>query len=285
MPDIMSEQEAIQCPICQKRFTDAFSSRARSKHISYCRKRHKSGPLSRRKACDECVRSKVRCSTESGGCARCASRNVPCKYWGILQSNDPANEKDSSDTTLVASSEITLVTSNNPSRSMENFTPGFDGIALANREIYSNSTSIFPNGVWRDVLDPEWSHVSDLATTSGEGQPYGLLLETSSIDYDFQNTFSATSQSLRTIPPSPAYRDPPSLFERRRYSEPELELTREHALHILRSYPYMIANQSSVPSFIHPEYQSLSENDTAQPSPLAAALSLAKMLLHGRRMD
>ncbi|KAF3765749.1 hypothetical protein M406DRAFT_239708, partial [Cryphonectria parasitica EP155] len=46
-----------------------------------------------------------------------------------------------------------------------------------------------------------------------------------------------------------------SLFERRKFSEPEIELTADLALHILRSYPYTMVNRDSVPPFIHPKYQ------------------------------
>ena len=92
-------------------------------------------------------------------------------------------------------------------------------------------------------------------------------------------------QPQSSIPGSLDYRDSPSLFERRRFSEPELELTGDLALHILRSYPHMMANQDSVPPFIHPKYQDLFGSDTTRPSPLFAALKLAKMLLHGKRMN
>ncbi|KAF2421788.1 hypothetical protein EJ08DRAFT_665063 [Tothia fuscella] len=239
-------------------------SRAQSKHVLYCRKKHKSGPYSRRKACDECVRSKVPCSTEPGGCARYASRKVSCNYRDIPKRNNPANENDGGDTALVASSEIALVSStNDPPRSMEDLRSSVDEIAHEDLGIYSNSTTSLANLGWRCTLNPDWSQVSDLTTTSVEGQSLGLPLGTSSIDDNFDSTFSAASsleysfQFLRTIPSSPVYREPSSLFER--------------------------LNQDSVPPFIHPKYQSLSGDDAAQPSPLSAALNLARMLLHGRR--
>lgn len=133
--------------------------------------------------------------------------------------------------------------------------------------------------------------MSDLTTDFGEGNPLGSHVNASSINSEVRsasNIITLSEQSLQSsfsIPVSLSYRDPSSLFERRKFSEPELELIGDLALHILRSYPYMMANQGSVPPFIHPKYQYLSESDTARPNSLNAALKLAKMLLHGRRMN
>jgi hypothetical protein len=81
------------------------------------------------------------------------------------------------------------------------------------------------------------------------------------------------------------YRSSSSLFQKRDFPETELGLASDLALHILRSYPYMIASQGSVPPFIHPQYQSLDEGNTTRPSPLYASLNLVKMLLHDRRVN
>jgi len=75
------------------------------------------------------------------------------------------------------------------------------------------------------------------------------------------------------------------MLERRNFSEPELDLTGDLTLHILRSYLYVMADRDSVPPFIHPKYQNLMEMGTSRPSPLYAAMKLAKMLFLGRRMN
>ena len=75
------------------------------------------------------------------------------------------------------------------------------------------------------------------------------------------------------------------MFERRNFSQSELELTGDLALHILRSYLYVIASRDTVPPFIHPKYRNLTEISTSRPSPLYAAIALAKMLFHGRKMN
>ncbi|KAI1869945.1 uncharacterized protein JN550_005535 [Neoarthrinium moseri] len=86
---------------------------------------------------------------------------------------------------------------------------------------------------------------------------------------------------LASIP----YQDPSFVLERRDCSEPELELTGDLALHILRSYVRMIADRDSLPPFVHPKYQNFAGSNTSRPSPLYAAITLAKMLYLGCKMD
>ena len=89
----------------------------------------------------------------------------------------------------------------------------------------------------------------------------------------------ARQTSLLTSLP---YRDPSTMFQRRQFFEPDLELTIDLAMYILRSYLHVIANQYSVPPFIHPKYQIWMEAETHRPSPLYAAIKLAKMPFLGR---
>lgn len=84
-----------------------------------------------------------------------------------------------------------------------------------------------------------------------------------------------------SLPASLSYKDPSSLLERREFSQVDLQLTSDLALHILNSYLYTMTDQGSPPPFIHPSYQYLKEIDTDRPSPLSAAMNLAKMLFIG----
>jgi hypothetical protein len=192
-----------------------------------------------------------------------------------------------------ASLQLTDVTPVNiPPQSSNELRPGLDSPSVEVEETYSDFNSFLTHFTSEnDIFTPEWPYVPDLATDFGEGYPLGSHADASSTSVELQsasNIITISEQLLQpssSIPASLAYRDPSSLFERRKFSEPELELTGDLALHILHSYPYMVANQDSVPPFIHPKYQYLSENDTTSPSPLNAALKLAKMLLQGRRMN
>lgn len=75
------------------------------------------------------------------------------------------------------------------------------------------------------------------------------------------------------------------MLKRRKFSNPDLELAGDLALHTLGSYHYVMADQESIPPFIHPKYQSLMEPGTNRPSPVYAANKLAKVLFLGRGMN
>ncbi|KAH8649293.1 hypothetical protein BX600DRAFT_517669 [Xylariales sp. PMI_506] len=205
---------------------------------------------------------------------------------------DKASGTDSSRCTLLADSQPTGAPKEDilPSSSRD-FWSDLDGTAIETEGGSTNSSSTFTFPLWgNDVLEIEHNDSDFLIDLSG-GYPLESQVVTSSNSNEplpVYNTITLSEQFFKpssSIPVSPSYRDPSSLFERRKFSEPDLELTGDLALHILRSYPYMLANQSAVPPFIHPKYQDLSESDAARPSPLHTALKLAKMLLHGQRMN
>ncbi|CAJ2505222.1 Uu.00g126160.m01.CDS01 [Anthostomella pinea] len=181
---------------------------------------------------------------------------------------------------------------NTPSESAEDFRAGPDNPPVETEETTTSSNLPLTAFTWGDdAFTPDWSYMSDLALDLGGGDPLDSQVHASSTGSEPQSALDNTTFSEQPfqlpfgVPVSLGYRDPSSLFERRRFSEPELELTGELALHILRSYPYMMASPGSVPPFIHSHYQCLSEGDTGRPSPLNAALTLAKTLLQGRRMN
>jgi hypothetical protein len=193
-----------------------------------------------------------------------------------------------------ASSQLAGVAPVNiPAQSSNGLRRGFSSLPLENEETCRSNNSPLTDFTWdHQIFGPDSPYVSDLTTDFGEGNPLGSYIDSTSTRSEARSASNiitlsehSSQSSSFSIPVSLSYRDPSSLFERRKFSEPELELTGDLALHILRSYPYMMVNQGSVPPFIHPKYQYLSEIDTARPNPLDAALKLAKMLLHGRRMN
>jgi hypothetical protein len=242
------------------------------------------------------MQSKVRCSLELRGCSRCVSRGISCTYQGTLNGPNSANlafETNGGSRMQTASLQLIDVTSVNiPPQSSNELRPRLDSPSVEAEETYGDFNPFLTNFTSEnDMFTPEGPYVPDLATEFGEGYPLGSYVDASSLSVELQpasNVITLSDRLLQpssSIPASLAYRDPSSLFERRKFSEPGLELTGDLALHILHSYPYMIANQDSVPPFIHPKYQYLAENDTTSPSPLNAALKLAKTLLQGRRMN
>jgi hypothetical protein len=239
------------------------------------------------------VRSKVRCSSDHGGCSRCASRGVQCTNQGTLGGQNAAKiafEADGDSQVQTASLQLTGISLVDLApQSSDEFGPDLDSPSV---EIEETSTTGNPSDTtftWEsDIFGPGWSCMSDLTSNLGEDYALGHCVDPCSISGELQSASNITTLSEQSLQPSPSipvslpYRDPPSLFGRREFSEPELELTGDLALHMLRSYPYLMANQGSVPPFIHPKYQYLFKNDTARPSPLYAALRLARMRLHGQ---
>ncbi|PVH98671.1 hypothetical protein DM02DRAFT_615606 [Periconia macrospinosa] len=287
-----SQRNASHCPVCKKPYTNASDARAKSRHRSYCRKKYQSGPYSRRKACDECVRSKVRCSADPKGCSRCAERGVTCIYQGTLkQDTNIANSGFEEVATSLRLNDATDVDVQSAGLN-ESMPDDLNGPSVRTEETNWNSTLSFEIFNWeRNLFDPEWSSASDLTTSLAEGYALESPIDTSPSHSELHTASTTLTipqqliQAPSSIPASLAFQDPSSLFERRKFSEQDLELTSDLALHILRSYPYMIASQDSVPPFIHPKYRILSEHETKRPSSLDAALKFAKMLLHSRRVN
>ncbi|CAG9981237.1 unnamed protein product, partial [Clonostachys byssicola] len=156
----------------------------------------------------------------------------------------------------------------------------------------SNNNLLLTGFNFEDSLfEPDWSYVPNLASSLVDeyvaeqdvaSDPRGNELQPTS------GTVSLPAQSIRpgsSIPMALELNSSSSLFQKRDFPETELGLASDVALHILRSYPYMIASQGAVPPFIHPQYESLDEGNTTRPSPLYASLNLVKMLLHDRRVN
>lgn len=179
-----------------------------------------------------------------------------------------------------------------PSQSSQDFTTGLSSLSVEPEEILLNSNLSSAEFAWKsDNFIPDWSHLSNLTTGLAEEDPLGPYVNASSTSGALQYSSNIDTLPGQSVRPSPLtlasldFRDSSLLFERRKFSEPELELTADLALHILRSYPHMMINQDSVPPFIHPKYQYLSEDKNTNPSPLDAALKLSKTMLQGRRMN
>ncbi|KFA80613.1 hypothetical protein S40288_10050 [Stachybotrys chartarum IBT 40288] len=282
-PETASQRSAPRCPICKKPYSKGNNARAKSKHLSYCRKKYQSGTLlpTKRKACDECVRAKVRCNLGPGGCSRCASRAIPCTYQGTLVGLDADRSYYEADG--VPHGEMGM--SQHSGLLPVNITPNSPDASHTPSAETSETNDVFLGGfIWNNAFGPGWSYVSNFTTGFSEEPPLPSGYELQTNPTDSITLPDHSFQPHPSIPISLDFRNS-SLFERRRFSEPEHELSGDLALHILRSYLHMLASQDCVPPFIHPKYQELSKSDTTRPSPLFAALRLVQMLLQGQRIN
>ncbi|CAI6077121.1 unnamed protein product [Clonostachys chloroleuca] len=166
------------------------------------------------------------------------------------------------------------------------------GGPVVDTEVASNNNLLLTSFNFEDNLfDPDWSYVPNLSPKLVDDYVAEQDATSSLRSNELQltnGTMSPPGQSIHSgssIPVALECNSSSSLFQKREFPETELGLASDVALHILRSYPYMIASQGSVPPFIHPQYQSLDEGNTTRPSPLHASLNLVKMLLHDRRVN
>lgn len=141
---------------------------------------------------------------------------------------------------------------------------------------------------WSNAFGPGLSCISNLTTSFSEETPLASYVQRGNeVHANPSDSIPLPGHSFQPHPSiliSLDFRNS-SLFERRKFSEPEHELGGDLAMHILRSYLHTLASQDCVPPFIHPKYQELSKNDTTHLSPLFAALRLAQMLLQGQRIN
>lgn len=143
---------------------------------------------------------------------------------------------------------------------------------------------------WDNGLgENEFLNVLDLMEPLSEDYHINMDVEATTLCGENQSAYitaSGRSEEPQTpIPASLTHNDPASILERRRFTKPELELTGDLALHTLRSFLYVMADRDSIPPFIHPKYRDWMELDTNRPSPLYAAIKLAKMLFLDRGMN
>jgi hypothetical protein len=59
---------------------------ANKRHIRYCRRKSATGPRSRAKSCQACVRAKTRCQLDLVGCERCTQKGIACSLAPNLPS-------------------------------------------------------------------------------------------------------------------------------------------------------------------------------------------------------
>ncbi|SPN99158.1 uncharacterized protein DNG_02193 [Cephalotrichum gorgonifer] len=115
------EQEQLACPSCSKHFS---SVATRARHQLRCRAR----PRTRKKACEQCSRSKVRCDNGAPGCSRCGILHLPCTYPPAAAGTGttPAALPTPSSTTTISTPDIrfSALTDTDLAVPLRGWTPG-----------------------------------------------------------------------------------------------------------------------------------------------------------------
>ncbi|KAH7030652.1 uncharacterized protein B0I36DRAFT_322182 [Microdochium trichocladiopsis] len=279
-----TKDSTSQCPICQKAYGVETTARAKTKHQSYCRKKHGPGSniQARRKSCDACVRAKTRCNLNPKGCSRCASKLLRCTYEGAPPG-------------VQASTQSPAEAILRPADYIGTLSDGGPGVDAPQQLMVS------PESLGRTVnAQPIWELADDIdedffaSTFVNEDHPEDNTLNSDNSSNNTTNIAKYLSNPAKSPSPSlPAWLDfkkaaSSSLFERRVFAHPVVDATGDIAIHILRSYPHMLASEDGTnppPPFIHPRYRDLADHDGTRTSPMSAALSFSKMLLHGQGLN
>jgi hypothetical protein len=158
--------------------------------------------------------------------------------------------------------------------------------------VSGNSQVSISTPYWdNDVSDTTFPDVLDFTTPHSGNYDLGTRLIPANSGNEAQSTYDLITASRRSQEPETSIsaplscHDPSPMLQRRTFSKPELELTADLALYTLRSYLYVMADQDSIPPFIHPKYGDWMGIGTSRPSPLYAAIKFAKMLYLGRQRN
>ncbi|KAF4987225.1 hypothetical protein FDECE_15536 [Fusarium decemcellulare] len=219
-------------------------------------------------------------------------RGRPCTYPGRLSCNSDLGGLPVAGSGLSQdgpSNNDSLLDAENPTLSLNNLEP----YVAAHIDTFSGDSQLPTSPLtWDNAeLTSGFLGVLDILTPFSADYHPDADIETAHSSSEAQRPVDTNTVSRRSPEPltwilgSLPYQDPSSILERRKFSRPELQLTGDLALHTLRSYLYVMADRDCIPPFIHPKYGDLMELGTNRPSPLYAAIKLAKMLFLGRGMN
>ncbi|KAM5375402.1 hypothetical protein ACJZ2D_005963 [Fusarium nematophilum] len=291
MEEPVSKRKGLHCPICQKSFTNDNNRKdCQQSHLTPTDNTqdepvNTSHTVAENTCRAQCLEGKLAMNV-------CGPRGKICTYPGRLSRNADFCSPPVAGSGLpqdLPSKSNGLLDADDPILSLDKFGPDVAPVidTVSGDSQLPTSTPTWDN----EVVETGFPDMLDLMTPlSGD---YQLVMEVEAANSsgeaqgasDYITTSGRAQEPQASIPASLLYHDPSSMLERRKFSKPELELTGDLALYTLRSYLYAIADRDSIPPFIHPKYRDLMELGTSRPSPLYAAIKLAKMLFLGRGMN
>ncbi|KAF4538240.1 putative C6 finger domain protein [Lasiodiplodia theobromae] len=165
----MSEDaQRFACPLCDKQFA---RRDLMARHHRRCQNASKT---SKRKACDDCVRTKSKCCLTRPACSRCLARRQPCSFQ--TSSQQPVRQHDADTDALLHSLQMEgLQGSTSPiiwsprAGSAEMPTPGAFGDLLATPK--SSMHPALNAGGPPDLYLPDWSSLFPQALLQGTDLP------------------------------------------------------------------------------------------------------------------
>ncbi|KUJ12992.1 uncharacterized protein LY89DRAFT_197985 [Mollisia scopiformis] len=267
--DTSEPSKQFSCTVCGKRFNN---KRSQIRHSSYCRKRARNPPKSRKRSCTPCTKAKCHCDGSFPSCSRCVKRNVTCIYQ---HSTPHANQLEQQSRAEVLSSDrdMTLVCHSTQDYRETAPTRDFD----ATDENLFQTETLFDEISSTAIVEEALENYGSTALF-----PHGLanLVSSAFLDPRYGMDFS-NLEACYNLALSPALRAPRA-FKPKMVKHRQLSLNRKYVICTLRSYPQMLLPGKGPPPFLHPHCmeQEYDQSESAQTSlidPLARCSGIVAM--------
>lgn len=225
---------------------------SRKRHYYYCRSKLPDTNVSRRRSCAACARAKTRCivsdDTRSEACVRCLERSAECEFAvaarrkGESRRDDvglgpnAARSEDKKSESHGSTASLALTRESNRPKNLKT------GPAVQTSPNSAASLGWSTDDVWDASL--------------GDFDMFGLEIPLFS-DQNVHSLLHPFGEEPRMIENSISTTTPwnlsgPSLFEHRTFSRPNQAPLVSLAMRILRSYPFMMLQRTTLPPFISP---------------------------------
>jgi hypothetical protein len=269
-------------PDCLKPLCSAdgkHTEKSQIRHSSYCRKKARNPPRSRKRSCLSCTKAKTHCDAEFPACSRCLKKNVTCIYQSPPQPTRRSEQQQSE--LIVPSSEIL--------HSLDSFAES----SLV--QYYGESVSYDPedfnvadNTIFQDPGMFGNLPLVQVTTQSVLGREHASsnLISHHSTDLVLADHRHSTNYSslevLNSLDLEPTLRAPRAFWPKTvRYRQ--LSLNRKYVICALSAYPHMMLPSKGMPPFIHPQClarefdQDEGVTRTSLPGPLATCAGIIAM--------
>jgi hypothetical protein len=227
------------------------------RHIYYCRSKPVGQSKSRKRCCEACTRSKIRCDATFPSCSSCAARKLVCQYVEHALPNVALSSNDLSVSSSQAPMETSLVR-----------------VDAVNQYALDTQSDSQPN------FDFNIFSASELEDSLMEFE----TLEPSASQFDLTNLGSGIlpiipteNNYLRPASPISLQWKPPKVLGQRSLETPQAQMATMMLAQIIASFPYMMTNKKTFPPFIHPRSSEDSRGGNELPEILKDCMGLAHM--------
>lgn len=242
------------------------------KHENYCRRKREEGPTTRRRSCDACVRSKIRCDGDPEGCKPCLKKGVSCIYAAGIDKTvrrRAASAKESTPKKHAFSQKLLLGAASSSTKSTGN-------------DIFHNKDTVSSlpwrsDGIGYPFYILRWHHAHQADTRSSmTSDLIGEMLRFSSFTQSVPLYIQLSTTGFDSASFATSAVDLGHAFSARSGHPGSLL-----ALRILKSFPSMMVRRETLPPFIHNQGYESDFEFAPFPTLLENAMSIIS-LLYGR---